>query len=239
MNEFYTFIITSTINTKKITGVNVFDSENRFIETLKTIESIREKVKNSRIIFIDNSSEPLSDIQTNYIKHRVDKFHQIEHNIFTLFVNKIGSKGMGESYMMYKALELIEENNLLGKRVFKITGRYWLADSFDISYYDDPKLIGKFAHKINQWDVSKDNFFRHRERVVYFETRLWSFCYTLFDEYKLLIQDIFKTMLINIGEPMCNLEMCHWQLTPLDNVFEVETIHIEGHTADNGLYKFE
>ena len=107
MNDFYTFIITSTINTKKLTGVNVFDSDNRFIETLKTIESIRKKVPNSKIVFIDNSSEPLSDKQTSYIEKHVDLFHQIEHNIFTLFVNDIGSKGMGEAYIMYKALEQI------------------------------------------------------------------------------------------------------------------------------------
>jgi len=239
MNDFYTFIITSTINTKKLTGVNVFDSDNRFVETLKTIESIRKKVPNSKIVFIDNSSDPLSDKQTSCIEKHVDLFHQIEHNIFTLFVNDIGSKGMGEAYIMYKALELIEQHNLLGKRVFKITGRYYLAESFDISYYDEPELIGKYAHKINQWDVSKDNFVNHRERVVYFETRLWSFCSSLFDDYRILLQQIFKLIVSSIGEPMCNLEMSHWQLTPRDKVFEVETIHVEGHTADNGLYKFE
>ena len=146
---------------------------------------------------------------------------------------------MGEAYIMYKALELIEQHNLLGKRVFKITGRYYLAESFDISYYDEPELIGKYAHKINQWDVSKDNFVNHRERVVYFETRLWSFCSSLFDDYRILLQQIFKLIVSSIGEPMCNLEMSHWQLTPRDKVFEVETIHVEGHTADNGLYKFE
>lgn len=239
MNEFYTFIVTSTINSIQKEGVNVFSNQNRFYETLKTFDSIRQKVPKAKIISIDNSTIPLTEHQIESIKLKVDYFLQIDHNIFTKFTNDIGSKGMGEAYIMHEALKIIENNDLLGKRIFKITGRYYLAKSFDISFYDNPELIGKFAHKINQWDVSKDNFVNHRERVVYFETRLWSFCGSLFNEYKNLLQIIFSTMITSIGEPMCNLEMCHWMHTPRDKIFEIETAHVEGFTADNGLYKFE
>jgi len=239
MSDFYTFIVTSTINATIQGGVNVYGAANRFEETLKTFDSIRKKIPNVRIISIDNSTIPLTEEQKEIIKSKVDIFHIIDHNVFTLFVNQIGSKGMGETYIMYEALRIIQENNLLGKRVFKITGRYLLADSFDISFYEKSELIGKYAHKINQWDVSTDNFVNHRERVVYFETRLWSFCWTLFDNYKELVQTLFYTQVTNIGQPMCNLEMCHWQHTPRDKLYEIETMHVEGYTADNGLYKFE
>jgi len=239
INDFYTFIITSCINAPKMDAINVFDSDNRFQETLKTIESIKNKVPNSKIILIDNSSIPLKKDWTETIEKEVDIFRTVDHNIFTLFVNDIGSKGLGEAYLMHEALNIIDECDLLGKRVFKITGRYFLADTFDIGYYDNPELIGKFAHKINQWDVSKDNFVTHRERVVYFETRLWSFCGTILEDYKELLKNVFNLMVSSIGEPMCNLEMSHWQLTPRDKVFEIETIHVQGYTADNGIYKFE
>lgn len=239
MNDFYTFIITSCINAPKMNAINVFDVENRFNETLKTIKSIKNKVGNCKIILIDNSTNELPYEWKEDLESSVDVFHQINHNIFTLFANDIGSKGMGEAYIMQEALNIIKEKNLIGKRIFKITGRYYLANSFDISYYDNPELIGKYAHKINQWDVSTDNFVSHRERVVYFETRLWSFCYTLLDDYQVLLKNIFKLMVSSIGEPMCNLEMSHWRLTPVDKVFEIQTAHVEGYTADNGLYKFE
>ena len=239
MSDFYTFIVTSTINASVQGGVNVYGTVNRFEETLKTFDSIRSKVPNVKIISIDNSNIPLTEEQKEIIKSKVDYFHQIDHDIFTLFVNRIGSKGMGESYIMYEALNIIEKNNLLGKRVFKITGRYWLADSFDISFYEKPELIGKYAHKINQWDVSTDNFVSHRERVVYFETRLWSFCWTLFDNYRELIQVIFDTQASNVGRPMCNLERSHWYHTPRDKLYELETAHVEGYTAHDGVYKFE
>lgn len=239
MNDFYTFIITSCINAPVMSTINVYGKDSRYEDTLKTIESIRRKVPNVKIILIDNSTVPLTEEQLTELSKNVDVFKTIDHNIFTLFVNSIGNKGMGEAYIMNEAIKIIEEQNLIGKRIFKITGRYTLADSFDISFYDNPELIGKYAHKINMWDVIKDNFKNHRETVVYFETRLWSFCPTILDNYKKLLEKMFHVMVSSIGEPMCNLEMCHWQFTDRDKLYELKNSHVEGYTADNGLYKFE
>lgn len=239
MNDFNTFIVTSTINAIMQERINVYDSKIRFEQTLETFKSIRQKVKNSKIIFIDNSLIPLTKEQKDQILPFVDYFEQIEHNLFTSFCNNIGSKGLGEIYMMERALNIIETHNLIGKRIFKITGRYRLADSFDINFYDSPDLYFKYAHKVNQWDVSLDHFTNHIERVVYFETRFWSFCYTLLEEYKKILKIIFRIMIENYGKPMCNLEMCHWKIIPHGKLYELEQAHVEGYTADNGLYKFE
>lgn len=239
MNDFYTFIITSTVNALIQERINVYNNKIRFEQTLETLKSIREKVSLVKIIFIDNSLIPLTQEQKDQILPFVDYFEQMEHNLFTIFCNEIGSKGLGEIYMMERALKIIEDNNLIGKRIFKITARYKLADSFDISFYESPELYFKYAHKVNQWDVSLDNFTNHRERVVYFETRLWSFCYTLLQEYKQILKIIFKIMIENYGKPMCNLEMCHWKIIPHKKLYELEHAHVEGYTADNGIYKFE
>lgn len=239
MKDFYTFIVTSTINTSVMSGVNVFDQNTRFLETIETLESIKRKVPNCKIILIDNSTDPLSDEQVEAIESYVDIFRQIDHNIFTKFVNNIGSKGMGEAYIMHEAIKIIEERDLVGKRIFKITGRYRLADSFDIDFYKNEDLIGKYAHKINLWDVSVDGFNQHRETVVYFETRLWSFCGSLFEEYKQTLDNIFAVLMKSFGQPMCNLERCHHALIPHNKVFELETAHVVGCTANDGVYKFE
>ena len=86
---------------------------------------------------------------------------------------------------------LTVKSDLIGKRVFKLSGRYRLAESFDISFYDNPDLAGKYAFKINEWDVSTDNFRTDRRRVVYFETRLYSFCGSLFYEYAEIVKANF------------------------------------------------
>jgi hypothetical protein len=239
INDFYTFIVSSTINAVKKDGVNIIDNQKRFLETVETLDSIHRKIPDVRIILIDNSIESLTEEQKNIIKEKVDIFKEIQHNIFTKFVNEIGSKGMGEAYLMYEAIKIIKENNLVGKRIFKISGRYRLADSFDISYFEKPELFSKYAFKINQWDVSTDNFKTNRERVVYFETRLWSFCASLFEEYEKIMLKIFYIMASNIGRPLCNWEIGHWQNIPINKVHEIEVSHVEGITSDTGVYKFE
>jgi hypothetical protein len=239
INDFYTFIVSSTINAIKKNGVNLIDNQKRFLETIETLDSIHRKIPDARIILIDNSNEPLTEEQKNIIREKVDIFKEIQHNIFTRFVNDIGSKGMGEAYIMYEAMKILKENNLVSKRIFKITGRYRLADSFDISYFKKPELFGKYAFKINQWDVSIDNFKTNRERVVYFETRLWSFCASLFEEYEQIMFKIFGIMVSNIDRPLCNWEIAHWQNIPIKKVYEIEVAHVEGITSDTGVYKFE
>ena len=55
INDFYTFIVSSTINVTKKNGVNVIDKQKRFLETIETLDSIHRKIPDVRIILIDNS----------------------------------------------------------------------------------------------------------------------------------------------------------------------------------------
>lgn len=223
-----TFIVLSTINASS----GVFTPENRFKQTLTTLDSIHNKVPGAKIYFLDNSINPLEYNKEKEIRNRVDIFDTIEHNIFTRMID--GSCGFGEAYMMPIALEKLKYHGILGDRVFKLSGRYFLQPSFDISKYDIPELFGKYTFKINQWDVSKDNFRVHREIVTYFETRLWSFCSSLFNEYKMLLPKIFISMF-----SIQNWEKVHYMLIPHDKVVEIPIAHVEGLTAATGIIKIE
>jgi len=236
MNNFYTFIITSTINA----SIGVFSSDERYKQTLESIQSIRDKVTNSKIVFMDNSNEPLSEEWISNISKQVDVLITPMPNIFTRFANNIGSKGVGEAYMISEIMKAIEEKNLIGKRIFKMSGRYKLAESFNIEEYEDLKYIEKYAFRINPWEVSSPSGQWEGNRLVwYFETRLYSFCPTLFEEYKGVVEKCFHTMLTEYGNLMCNWEMNHWQHVPHEKVLRMEPIHVEGLNAENGVYRFE
>lgn len=228
VNDFYTFVVTSTINTEH----GKISIEDRIKQTIVTIESIKRKVSNIKILFIDNSVNPFH--APNDISDMVDLYVTVPVNLFTYVVNSKAEKGLGELYMMYDVMELLEKNNMIGKRIFKISGRYKLADSFDIQEYNSPEKYGKYCFKINQWDVSVDDW-KTKESVIYFETRLWSFCHTLFCDYKSRIPLIFDFML----SKMNNLEKSLLFCLPHESVYELATSHVEGITADTGIYKFE
>jgi len=228
MNDYYTFIVSSTINTEH----GEFDNETRFNQTIETLNSIKDKVPNSKILFIDNSSEPLSLEQIETVKAKVDIFEIVKHNLVTEMFNKKCSKGGGEIYMMYEAMKLLRQYDMIGKRVFKLAGRYKLEKDFDISEYNG--LEGKYTFKINTWDVSKDNWLTI-ERIIYFETRLWSFCKSLFDEYETLIPIIFNYMM-TVDH---NLEKSYHRLFEHNKVVEFDNVHVEGFSADTGIIKIE
>src|ERR1035437_9375897 len=220
-----TFIVLSTINT----DFGVFSPEERFWQTVHTLYSIHNQAPKAKIYFLDNSIEPLNYVWKESISSRVDVFEQMEHNVFTQMIN--GNRGWGEAYMMPLALERIKQHGMVEDRIFKLSGRYFLQKSFDISAYT-PEVYGKYVFKVNQWDVSKDDFKTHRERVVYFETRLWSFCGSLFDEYQALMPKLFQSMFT-----IQNWEKAHHALIPHDKVIDFPKVHVEGLPAETGIIK--
>jgi len=235
MNDFYTFIVCSTINA----SIGTIENEKRFQETLGTLDSIRRKVDNAIIIFVDNSINPLADEQKSELESKAEFCEYLEPSLFTVFANGVGSKGLGEASLVFHALTKIEQLSLVGKRIFKMAARYRLADGFDIREYNDPKFNGKYAFRINDWDVSVDNFTTHRETVTYFETRLFSFCSSLFYDYADIIKQCFYTMIEEFGKPMCNWERCHYLYIPHDKTISMNPIHVEGFNAENGVHRTE
>jgi len=229
-NSFYTFIVLSTINTT----LGKIDTSTRFAQTLDTLNSIRDKVPNSKIVFIDNSIDSLTSEQTAILKSQVDVFKAIDHNLFTLAANYNGLKGEGELYLMYEAIKLIKQHNLISNRIFKISGRYFLNKYFNIEYYLNPDYYNKYIFKINVWDVSWDNFIT-KKTVIYFETRLWSFCSSLLNEYERLMPIIFNYM-IKIED---NLEMSLYSLLDHNKIVEFDVIGVTGISADTGIIKIE
>lgn len=231
MNNFYTFVITSAINTTQ----TAIDCATRYEQTLKTIESIRAKVPDVRIILTDSSSTPLTEDQSRTLSESVDIFYPIERNLITEFFNSnMSFKGDAELYQWYEIARLLRQHNLVGRRVFKITGRYWLSDEFNINAYNNPELENKYVARINEWDVSFNNF-ATRERVIYFETRLWSFCYKLFEDFEQLIPRLFHNMIFVDH----NLEKSMLQLIDPEKIIMFNPIGVHGYTGDNGVIKIE
>lgn len=217
----YTFIITSTINTPH----GVFDSNQRLSQTLDGIVSIKNKVPNSKIILIDNSIEPLDRVQRNNIEDITDCFIQHSHHLFSRFINQTNyNKGLGELLLMEQAIPLIKDTFKPNNRVFKISGRYKLSDSFQIERYEDSTLINKYAFVQNVWAFTNDNY-KTAQHLTFNETRLWSFCSSLINEVEPLLQTVFNYMLKNNH----NIEVSLNQCISSNKVVVLDRAHVEGH----------
>jgi hypothetical protein len=114
------FGICSSIN-----GPNkgIYSIDQRFSQTLETINSIRKYVSNAYLILIDNSELP--EIYVESLTKNVDLFISDKFDF--------NDKSNNESRQMIKIIEKIKYMQY--DIFFKISGRYTLIEKFDINIH--------------------------------------------------------------------------------------------------------
>lgn len=121
-----------------------FSAEDRIQQTYKTIESIKEKIPGSYIILVDNGdSDP-----KEFLEDKVDKYQYIGNR---KFVQKaaLKNKSFGEAVLMLYALPYARKGNF----IFKISGRYYLNDKFELEKWDLKKIC--FLHNTEEFENLK------------------------------------------------------------------------------------
>jgi hypothetical protein len=147
------FAICSSIN-----GYNkgVYNTHERFEQTIKTINSIKKITNNPYIILCDNSN-----ISTEYKEILIETV-----NLFIPSNNSMYDKSHNESQQMIQVIDNIKD--LEYDIFFKISGRYYLKDDFDINQYKNDKINfrefnhdGKLCYSTVLYSFSK----RHEEFI--------------------------------------------------------------------------
>jgi hypothetical protein len=217
----YTFIITSTINT----DTGLISNQDRYQQTLETIQSIRDKVPNAKILLVDSSTE-LSKEQFDELRTKVELFLTL-YNHYPVHQLK-GQKSPGETYIMMVALSAMKEMNMVGDRIFKISGRYKLSDTFDITEYENSELVGKyvFLDPIPTWMPGP-------WKLV--TTRLFSFCGTLMTE----MYHVLNEVMVTVSTTNFDIEHAYYKHIDKSKLVGFEKIHVEGFIASDGKYHRE
>jgi len=139
-------LITSVINTPNTPlsyskTRSVFTREERFQQTMKTIQSVKKKIPNHTIMIVECTD--FTEEEKDYFENECDyvlnlwERKELHSNIFGL------SKSLGEGTMTIEALKYINKQMFQVNNLFKICGRYWLNDDFDYNIYNNDKLVFK------------------------------------------------------------------------------------------------
>lgn len=127
-------LITSVINTGKVAWSytetrSTYSAEQRYNQSLQTIDSIRKYLPGAKILFVECSDIPNEYITSlsSKVEYFVNQYNLTEARAACLETNK---KGFGEAIQTKLAIEYIIQNNLSFNRFFKISGRYFLTDKF-------------------------------------------------------------------------------------------------------------
>lgn len=192
----FLFLISSSINHFKGDEFSRNTTHERYLQTLETIKTIREKVPNCKICLFELSQTPIDKHYRNEITNKVENFLEFHNDsdIKTLYQNftvhpelfKYG-KSLLELNGLIKTLKFIDEEYSFSEfdRVFKITGRYLLNDNFNIEDYQTKFIKEKYVIKhlkFSEYEPTTNihyHVFQNKGSVV---TGLWSFDISLFYE---------------------------------------------------------
>lgn len=134
----YIFLITSTINTSpRPLGENTsrvrsaYSPDQRFKQTLKTIESIRQRVPDALVLLLENSK--LLTHQHSVLESVCDKLILFSEDNVAVTLRDGPNKGAAEAYLLMNAQSLVKQYDC--KILFKLSGRYLLSERFDIDRF--------------------------------------------------------------------------------------------------------
>ena len=162
-------LITSVINITKnplsYTEIrSVYSTEERYEQTKLTLESIKKKIPESKILLIECSN--LDKNMSEYLKLETDYYINLYDNYeIREKINSI-SKSLGEGTLTINALKYIIDNNIEFENLYKISGRYWLSDNFNYDIYNNNNIIIKY-NEINVVENINTSLYKIPKNIIY------------------------------------------------------------------------
>ena len=225
------FIITSALRPM----IGVFSDEERYKQTIKTIQSIRSKCPNAYIVFADASVRPVGAMEFFVISKMVNFFMRMDekYNEDVIELSKGGFKSHAETSLLYHILVQMKRDPNLQKaissvnRIFKISGRLELDEDFDLRQYDE--WFGKyvFRKRIPTW--------MPQPHVVsdLLVTRLYSFCPSLIDDYITVLTRNYQML------DYVDTEHAHFANINPKYLVEFDKVHCKGQVASTGEWHYD
>ena len=197
----FLFLIGSALKHFQEKKFSAFNEKQRFEQTLKTIECVREKVPTAYIVLFECSYTSIEEDQKEILRSKCDLFldfssEPVLQAIYENINNKpeliTYGKSLLETRGLLNTLYYIREHNLFSdsQRVFKLTGRYLLNQYFDINDYkskflEDHYVIKKYDYTLKELENFDDKELENIYAYLYgasgmMVTGLWSFDRTLF-----------------------------------------------------------
>ena len=232
------FIVTSAVESR----FGIYSPEQRLQMTLDTITNIRERVPNATIAISEVSGNGLATNYEDQLMDACDYFfdfttnHEVNwiYNNQAWFNNWDIVKNLTELTTFPLALGTARDAGCLAgiDRVFKMSGRYLLNQTFDLNFYSGEQatnkiVIGKrhksqFPFQVTQlseqymarllsWPVSM-----HENMIVYYNNA----------------RDYMRERLRAGG--YADIEHCLFYALPQEHVLEIDQVGVHGTIAPNG-----
>jgi hypothetical protein len=209
MNYKFLFLVGSALNHFKEDDLSAFKTEERFQQTLDTLQSIKDKVPDAYILIYEASETPIKQEYKDKFVEQSDLFIECGDDPYmrSLYENLHRDpdkftfvKSMLECRCLEIVLTHMMEHNIFNDatRVFKLSGRYKLNEYFDIDDYKTRFLTNKYVMKYYDYEERFEDI-ENIYSLLYgckgsIVTGLWSFDRFLFNDIFSVLQRSFEYM---------------------------------------------
>lgn len=234
------FLVTSAIYTR----FGVYDKQQRLQQTLSTLDSIKSRC-DADIILLDAGQSPLSEEDKALFSHHLIDVVQFAEDPSVKYIQNNPNWDIVKSLLeilllktVFMALNKQPETLSKYSRIFKISGRYVLNNSFD--YNKHLSAVGKVTvkkslpaiYQTDHWVI--ENIVKEYYRQ--YMTRLWSFDTSLITTITSIYESMELTLikLLNDGK-FIDIERLMYQHLDTSLIEEFDVIGVDGSIAPNGV----
>ena len=226
------FIVTSAVNSK----FGVYSPEERLAQTVITLQNIRFRVPDAKIIVMECAGTPITDAQSNILENNCDLVIDFSRDADVQAIYQSENwdvvKNSTEIMCFARTLRICKNDGEFAgyDRIHKMSGRYILNDDFDLNVYEQnpdrivigPKHKSQFPYSITGIELQ-------------YMARLWSWPADQLDT----IIEVYENSLIYIGERVsqggyADIEHVLYKFLPESLVTEIPLLGVEGFIAPNG-----
>jgi hypothetical protein len=227
------FIVTSAVNSK----FGVYTPEERLTQTVITLQNIRFRVPNAKIIVIECAGNALLAAQSDVLEQHCDLLLDFSRDPDVQAIYQSDNwdvvKNSTEIMCFGRALHMCHnDGDLEGiDRIHKMSGRYILNDEFD------PEVYEKYPDRIIIGPKHRSQFpFEVTGIKLQYMARLWSWP----AEFTEQIIQVYTNSLAYIGQRVstggyADIEHVLYKFLPTELVQELPVLGVEGFIAPNGV----
>lgn len=227
------FIVTSAVNSK----FGIYSPEERLAQTVITLQNIRFRVPDAKIIVMECAGTALIQAQSDTLENNCDLLLDFSRDPDVLSIYQSDNwdvvKNSTEIMCFGRALRICQDDGDFEgvDRIHKMSGRYILNDDFDLAVYErfkdriiiGPKHQSQFPYQVTGIELQ-------------YMARLWSWPS---DQTERVVQ-VYQDSLTYIGERVsqggyADIEHVLYKFLPRELVQELPVLGVEGFIAPNGV----
>ena len=227
------FVVTSAVNSK----FGIYSAEERLAQTVITLQNIKFRVPDAKIVVMECAGTPLTDSQSQTLESNCDLLLDFSNDADVKAIYQSDNwdvvKNSTEIMCFGRALRMCKDDGDFVEydRIHKMSGRYILNDDFDLGVYEQypdqiiigPKHQSQFPFQITGIELQ-------------YMARLWSWPAEQLDT----VIRVYEDSLSYIGNRVsqggyADIEHVLYKFLPQELVKEIPLLGVEGFIAPNGV----